>query len=272
MEKHHERTGSPEPIPLRPFPSAALVLAAALAFGAPTAPQAPDRPPVVAHRDATVAPSFVHTAASSARGSSSRLSAAMPSACSDGAYAVYSSKWTKQYNFYVKTSTTPSGVSSDSAVSAIREAVRNITRGDNDCGISANIGATAAYQGSTSSSANITTSAGCGSRDGRNVVDFGTLPVGYLALTCWWSSGGTIIEADLRMNKASYGWVTSLAGCSSKWSIQGVTTHEFGHAFGMDHVSESSHGNLTMSPTIFACQNSESSLGLGDVRGLENKY
>ena len=220
---------------------------------------------VTVHREATLA---VRAGA----GASADRSAASPSACSDSAYSAYSTKWAQQYRFYIKTSTAPSGVSSDAAVSALRAAATNVIRGDNDCGISANITATAAYQGSTTSSANISTSGGCGSSDGRNVVDFGTLPSGYLALTCWWTNGSSTIESDVRLNKSNYGWVISSSGCSNKFVIEGVATHEFGHVFGMGHVSESTHGKLTMSPTMYACQNSESTLGLGDVRGLEAKY
>jgi predicted Zn-dependent protease len=57
-----------------------------------------------------------------------------------------------------------------------------------------------------------------------------------------------------------------------KYSVEGVGTHEFGHAFGLAHVSESSHPALTMSPVIQACQASETTLGLGDIQGLEAKY
>ena len=51
-----------------------------------------------------------------------------------------------------------------------------------------------------------------------------------------------------------------------------MATHEFGHAFGLGHVAEGLHANLTMAPYILPCQNSESRLGLGDLRGLQAEY
>jgi hypothetical protein len=238
---------------------AGLLIGAALARPGAGAAENP-----AVHRDGT-------RAVRAAAGTSTDSATVPASACSDSAYVTYSTKWTQQYRFYIKSSTFPSSVSS-TAVAALKAASVNVTRGDNDCGLSDNISATAAYQGTTTSSANITTSGSCGSSDGRNVIDFGTLPSGYLALTCWWTSGSNTVESDMRLNKASYGWVTSTSGCSNKFSVEDVATHEFGHVFGMGHVSESSHGNLTMSPTMYACQNAETSLGLGDVRGLESKY
>jgi hypothetical protein len=135
------------------------------------------------------------------------------------------------------------------------------------------VGVAYRYLGSTDTGPNIVSSGGCGSRDNKNVVGFGTLPPGMLALTCWWASGGSMIEADMRLNKANFLWVVSVgSGCSNKFSVEGVATHEFGHAFGMAHVDEGLHGSLTMSPTIYACQGSETTLGRGDVLGLQSKY
>jgi predicted Zn-dependent protease len=66
--------------------------------------------------------------------------------------------------------------------------------------------------------------------------------------------------------------VTKPSTCSSRFSVEAVATHEFGHAFGLGHVSETYHPSLTMSSVIRACQGSESTLGLGDVRGLNALY
>lgn len=52
-----------------------------------------------------------------------------------------------------------------------------------------------------------------------------------------------------------------------------VATHEYGHAFGVGHVDEASHRNLTMSAGLNeSCSNFEASLGKGDVRALNALY
>jgi hypothetical protein len=197
----------------------------------------------------------------------------MPSACSDSAYSTYSSKWTSTLNYWIKSSSTPDEVHSDNAISALKAAAGNITGAHNDCGLSDNVGASTSYQGTTSAGTNVTSTGGCDTNDNKNVVGFGSIPSTMLALSCWWFSSGSTFAGDIRLNKASYEWVANIgSNCSNKFSIEAVSTHEFGHLFGMGHVSDSSHGNLTMSPTIAACQSSERTLGLGDVRGLESKY
>jgi hypothetical protein len=63
------------------------------------------------------------------------------------------------------------------------------------------------------------------------------------------------------------------ASCRNRYDLEAVMTHERGHTFGLNHVSESGHGNLTMSTQINGpCQLTERTLGWGDVLGLDNKY
>jgi hypothetical protein len=77
------------------------------------------------------------------------------------------------------------------------------------------------------------------------------------------------------LNKTYRRWTTdpNARSCRGSYDLQSTVTHERGHTFGLGHVSESSHGNLTMSDRSNGpCQSSERSLGRGDVLGLGNKY
>jgi hypothetical protein len=195
------------------------------------------------------------------------------SKCSDGAYVRNGHRWGTTYNWYFYAASRPKGSDTTRVASALRRGADNIVTGHNTCGLPDLIGARHAYQGTTSRAPNISSSAWCKGRDGRNVVGFGTLPSGYLGMSCWWTYGGKVVEADILLNKAYYRWYINRPwGCRGKWSIPAAATHEFGHVFGLGHVSESAHPGLTMSPYIRACQSSETNLGLGDVLGLRSLY
>jgi hypothetical protein len=134
------------------------------------------------------------------------------------------------------------------------------------------------YAGRTTRATNIISSKSsikCGARDGHNVVAFGVLPRGTLGVACSWSSGGAAVESDVKLNDLHYRWYAANkkpAGCRASFSVEAVATHEFGHVFGLGHVSEGRHGNLTMSTHTGPCTGAPSSLGLGDVLGLRSLY
>ena len=201
------------------------------------------------------------------------IASSSTSACSDGAYTLEGFKWSTTYSWWFQSGSTPSAFTASAAAGAFKRAIGHISGAYNNCSLADRVSATQTYMGATSRATNITSSASCGSRDSKNVVGFGTLPNGYLGMTCWWTMNGAPVEADLKLNKAYYRWyVTKPSTCSSRWSVETAATHEFGHLFGLGHVSETYHPNLTMSPVIRACQSSEVTLGLGDVRGLEALY
>jgi hypothetical protein len=200
-------------------------------------------------------------------------SSARTDPCSDNAYVLSPDSWNSTYNWYFNASSTPSEISESTATSGLRSAVENIAQANNDCGLADNVSAKQHYQGTTTKSPNIGSSSTCKSSDGTNVVSFGDLASSDLAFTCWWTSGNTTIESDVRLNKFEYTWVVNIGGnCTTKYSVKAVATHEFGHTYGLEHVSEALHGTLTMSPVILPCQSSEKTLGLGDIRGLEAQY
>ena len=199
--------------------------------------------------------------------------AGAPSACADSAFSLYPTSWVTTYGWYFNTGSTPSGISQSGATGALKAAADNITQANNDCGLPDLVSAKSAYKGSTTLNPNISSGSSCLNSDGKSVVGFGTLSSIYVGFACWWTIGNDTVEADVKLNKTNYTWyVTKPVGCSNKWDIQAVATHEFGHVFGLLDLAEATHGNLTMSTVINACQNSEDTLGLGDVLGLQAKY
>lgn len=186
-------------------------------------------------------------------------------ACSDGAHTLTGGRWTSTLKWSFNASSAPNGLRSN-ALRVIKRGYSNIVNARNDCGRPDRVSASARYMGTTGARPN------CSTRDNRNVVGFRALRPGTLALACWWVSGNQIVEADIQIN-SRVSWATSLAGCRFQPMLEAVMTHEVGHAFGMGHVGEKKHGRLTMSSHIDGnCNNQESTLGLGDVLGLEKLY
>lgn len=204
-----------------------------------------------------------------ARSASTRAAATgvSPGPCNDGAYRLLGGRWKRTYEWSFKRSSTPDNLLKPAVVQILNRSFSNVTDGRNDCGRADRIGAAHEYQGATSRSPN------CNTPDGFNVVGFGRMENGILAVTCFWISGGRIVEADMRINNRET-WSLALAGCSGdSLMLEATITHEAGHVFGLDHVGERRHGRLTMSPYIDGpCDNNEATLGRGDMLGLEQIY
>ncbi|MFL6031602.1 MAG: hypothetical protein ACJ73Y_02380 [Rubrobacteraceae bacterium] len=120
---------------------------------------------------------------------------------------------------------------------------------------------------------------GCTGNDRKTVVSFGRLPESALAVTCtaWSVEPGydRVHWSDIMINKTNFNWTIrpEARSCKGKYDLASTVTHERGHTFGLGHVSESQHRNLTMSDRSNGpCQRSEQSLGRGDWRGLVCKY
>ncbi len=190
-----------------------------------------------------------------------------PPPCQDHAFRTLGAKQVSTYNWSFKSSSTPSGLNKSSVANMLQKSFSNVTGANNDCGRADNVSATHHYQGTTTKSPN------CGTQDGSNVVGFGKLDFGVLAVTCYWINGGKIVEADMKITTRE-SWALSLASCHGNMPmLEATITHEAGHVFGLDHVGENKHGRLTMSPYLDGpCNNNEATLGLGDMLGLESLY
>lgn len=199
-----------------------------------------------------------------------------PGPCSDRGRNPLPYKVKGNLDWRFNAASTPSANNVDKVESAMRRAANNITRSDNSCGLADLVSVTNTYKGRTSAGTQINADATCkATGNGINTVGFGDLPKGVLGLACVYYDGeGHVVEADIRLNKVDHSfYAVKHSSCTSKYSIEAVMTHEFGHVFGLGHTGEAAHGNQTMSPKINGpCQNSESTLGRGDVIGLRGKY
>lgn len=180
--------------------------------------------------------------------------------------------------FYYNLKTTPSELSRKSAVGAIRRGGSNIANVRNPCKVGDQVPVGVPYLGNTRASANVSGS-NCTKSDGKNVTSFGRLPSGTLGVTCSFfkvqKGYDPVTTSDLKINKTSANWTTNPTSksCKRKFDLESVVTHERGHSFGLGHVSESKHGDLTMSTQINdACEASERTLGRGDAIALNHKY
>lgn len=93
------------------------------------------------------------------------------------------------------------------------------------------------------------------------------LPDRFVALACGAhnTSTGAQTHFDIRMHSGKTFDATTSNGCNGGYDIDGVTTHEWGHIYGLSHVAEDTHGYQTMSTAIngTCCQQSERTLAWG---------
>lgn len=226
--------------------------------------------------EVTTEPGDEHDHAAEGAEKGGRSTALAYSRCTDGAYALSAQQWSTPPSIYVNsTERLPAGISKATFEGIASSAFATWGNQTNACGLPGGaIVPGGVALGAYTYDAAIGSSGSCGSSDGRSVMDFGPIDGSILGYTCrWWDANGVRVEADVRLDNSSRSWVTTTAGCSgTKYHLGAVTTHELGHYLGLSHVTEYGGNDLTMSPTLGSCNGSASSLGAGDVWGVQAIY
>jgi hypothetical protein len=181
--------------------------------------------------------------------------ASSPGECSDKAYNHLDHIVDKTLQRYFNRITTPDELTQKATLQALQRGGTNITNTRSNCRrLRDRVPGRLSYQGKTSSHAQIDASSHCSGNDGKNGVSFGRLSSGTLAATCIHSivkrrEDNPVVASDTKFNKTHFNWTTrpNSRSCRNRFDVEGVMTHERGHTFGLDHVSEFSHGKLTMS-------------------------
>lgn len=110
-----------------------------------------------------------------------------------------------------------------------------------------------------------------GTLDGVHQIGWKPLAGGTLAVTITWYAptlGRPALESDAAYN-TNYAWGF---GASGRYDVQGIATHEAGHAFGLGDLYNSADACLTMYGYGYEGDTKSRTLGDGDILGIRHLY
>ncbi len=112
------------------------------------------------------------------------------------------------------------------------------------------------------------------SRDFLNTVSFEPLSSAYpsaIAVTFYWYNrfSKELVEADTVFN-SDFSW--SIGGVANKYDLQNIATHEFGHWLVLSDLYSFRDSALTMYGYGYFGETIKSSLGKGDISGINRVY
>lgn len=176
-------------------------------------------------------------------------------------YAFEGPRWAKnRYQWYANPSGRPAGMTNWARSVAFKAAAANMSADKTTCGGAAN-DLVLGEIGSTTKSAGVL--------DGKNTQGWKRLSSGILALTTWWYTGGSMVEADMEFSTTVkwYAWTGAVP--SSSFDLMSIAEHEIGHAVGLEHVS--STPRQIMYPS-FRPGEARRTKRSGDLNGIGIKY
>jgi len=110
--------------------------------------------------------------------------------------------------------------------------------------------------------------------DNRNVLLFRNVSNGSIIATTysWWDGSNHLLDSDIIVWDGTFTFYTGTSGCGSVSNsayLEDVTTHELGHALGLNH---STYTDATMYPSYGFCSQEMRTLAPDDVAAIQSLY